>query len=89
MRANGHDPCVVLQTSPGHLQAWIHLSTAPLPPVVATAASKQLAHLYGGDLASADWRHLGRLAHEAVAIYLKALHTLHATRRRARTISST
>ena len=30
MRANGHDPCVVLQTSPGHLQAWIHLSTAPL-----------------------------------------------------------
>jgi hypothetical protein len=62
MRANGHDPCVVLQTSPGHLQAWIHLSTAPLPPVVATAAGKQLAHLYGGDLASADWRHLGRLA---------------------------
>jgi hypothetical protein len=57
MRANGHDPCVVLQTSPGHLQAWIHLSTAPLPPVVATAASKQLAHVYGGDFASADWRH--------------------------------
>jgi hypothetical protein len=26
MRANGHDPCVVLQTSPGHLQAWIHLT---------------------------------------------------------------
>src|SRR5712691_8912398 len=23
MRAQGHDPCVVLQTSPGHLQAWI------------------------------------------------------------------
>ena len=30
MRAHGHDPCVVLQTSPGHQQAWIHLSTAPL-----------------------------------------------------------
>ena len=62
MRANGHDPCVVLQTSPGHLQAWIHLSTSPLEPAVATAAGKQLARIYGGDLASTDWRHLGRLA---------------------------
>ena len=62
MRANGHDPCVVLQTSPGHLQAGIHLSTSPLEPAVATAVGKQLARLYGGDLASTDWRHLGRLA---------------------------
>jgi hypothetical protein len=62
MRANGHDPCVVLQTSPGHLQAWIRLSTFPLEPAVATAAGKRLAHLYRGDLASTDWRHLGRLA---------------------------
>jgi hypothetical protein len=62
MRANGHDPCVVLQTSPGHLQAWIHLSTSPLEPAVATVADKQLVRLYGGDLASTDWRHLGRLA---------------------------
>ena len=60
MRANGHDPCVVLQTSPGHLQAWIRLSTSPLEPALATAASKHLAHMYGGDLASTDWRHLGR-----------------------------
>jgi hypothetical protein len=62
MRANGHDPCVVLQTSPGHLQAWIHLSTSPLEPSVASAAGKQLARAYGGDLASTDWRLLGRLA---------------------------
>jgi hypothetical protein len=62
MRANGHDPCVVLQTSPGHLQAWVRLSTAPLEPAVASAAGKHLARLYGGDLASTDWRHLGRLA---------------------------
>lgn len=62
MRANGHDPCVVVQTSPGHLQAWIRLSTSPLEPAVATAAGKHLARLYGGDLASTDWRHLGRLA---------------------------
>jgi hypothetical protein len=68
MRANGHDPCVVLQTSPGHgtcvphLQAWIRLSTSPLDPAVATAAGRLLALSYGGDLASTDWRHLGRLA---------------------------
>ena len=61
MRANGHDPCVVVQTSPGHLQAWIHLSYSPLEPTMATAAGRHLAHLYGGDRASTDWRHLGRL----------------------------
>lgn len=62
MRAHGHDPCMVSQTSPGHLQAWIRLSTAPLEPAVATAAGKLLAATYGGDPASTDWRHLGRLA---------------------------
>lgn len=62
MLANGHDPCVVVQTSPGHLQAWIRLSPSPLEPAVATAAGRYLAHLYGGDGASTDWRHLGRLA---------------------------
>ncbi|MGB4785324.1 MAG: DNA-primase RepB domain-containing protein [Candidatus Acidiferrum sp.] len=62
MRANGHEPCVVLQTSPGHLQAWIRVSTTPLESAVATAIGKQLACTYGGDLASTDWRHLGRLA---------------------------
>jgi len=62
MRAHGHDPCVVLQTSPAHLQAWIRLSTSPLEPSVASAAGKLLAAAYGGDPASTDWRHLGRLA---------------------------
>ena len=62
MRANGHEPCVVLQTSPGHLQAWTHISALPLEPAVATAIGKHLARLYGGDSASTDWRHLGRLA---------------------------
>ncbi|MEK7406660.1 MAG: DNA-primase RepB domain-containing protein, partial [Acidobacteriota bacterium] len=62
MRANGHQPCVVLQTSPGNLQAWIRVSPTPLEPALATAVGRQLAHTYGGDLASTDWRHLGRLA---------------------------
>ena len=62
MRANGHQPCVVLQTSPGHFQAWIRVSAVCLEPAVATFIARQLAHIHGGDLASADWRHLGRLA---------------------------
>jgi hypothetical protein len=62
MCAHGHDPCVVLQTSPGHLQAWVRLSASPLEPAVASAAGKLLALAYGGDRASTDWRHLGRLA---------------------------
>jgi RepB DNA-primase from phage plasmid len=61
MRAHGHAPCLVVQTSPGHLQTWIRLSATPLEPALATAAGKQLARAYGGDLASSDWRHLGRL----------------------------
>jgi DNA primase RepB-like protein len=62
MRAHGHEPCVVLETSPGHLQAWVRVSTTGLEPKLATALGRQLAHTYGGDLASTDWRHLGRLA---------------------------
>ena len=62
MRTHGLTPCVVLQTSPGHLQAWIRVSAIPLEPAIAGAIAKQLARFYGADLASADWRHLGRLA---------------------------
>jgi hypothetical protein len=62
LRSDGLEPCVILQTSPGHLQAWLRLSPRPLQPALATALAQQLARAYGGDLASADWRHLGRLA---------------------------
>src|SRR2546427_1264714 len=62
LRRDGLEPCVILQTSPGHLQAWLRLSPGPLQPALATALAKQLARAYGADLASADWRPLGRLA---------------------------
>ena len=62
MQVNGHEPCAVLLTSLGHLQAWVHVSVTPLEPAVATAIGRQLAVVYGGDRASTDWRHLGRLA---------------------------
>jgi hypothetical protein len=62
MRAHGHEPCVVLQTSPGNLQAWVQVSATPIHAAVASQIGKQLASVYGGDPASTDWRHLGRLA---------------------------
>ena len=62
MLANGHGPCVVLQTSLDNLQAWVHVSATPIEPALASHIGRQLAHIYGGDRASTDWRHLGRLA---------------------------
>jgi len=62
MRRNGHEPCVVLESSPGHQQVWIRVSAVALEPATATAIGGYLARRYGGDPASIDWRHLGRLA---------------------------
>jgi len=62
LRAQGHEPCVVVETSPGRWQAWIRVSHQPLLPALATRLAKQLAELYGADRASADWRHSRRLA---------------------------
>jgi hypothetical protein len=62
LREQGHEPCVVVETSPGRWQAWIRVSPAPLLPALATRIAKRLAEIYGADRASADWRHLGRLA---------------------------
>ena len=85
MRRHGHHPCLVLQTSPGHLQAWVRVATSGLEPCIATAVARQLAHTYGGDPASADWHHFGRLAgftnqkpnrriHRGLAPWVKIVH---------------
>jgi len=62
LRAQGHEPCVVVATSPGRWQAWIRVSPEPLLPALATRVAKRLARMYAADRGSADWRHLGRLA---------------------------
>jgi hypothetical protein len=62
LRAQGHAPCVVVESSPGRWQAWIRVSTEPLLPARATRIAKQLAQIYDADPASADWRHLGRMS---------------------------
>lgn len=62
LQAHGHEPSAVVETSPGKLQAWIRVSREPLPLALATGISRKLAQLYAADRASADGRHLGRLA---------------------------
>ena len=61
LRAEGHDPSVIVETSPGRWQAWIRVSPEPLLPALATRIAKRLAQIHDADRASADWRHLGRL----------------------------
>jgi hypothetical protein len=62
LETQGHEPSVVIETSPGRWQAWIRISAEPLAPVLATRIARRLAQLYAADPASADWRHVGRLA---------------------------
>lgn len=62
MRRNGHQPCAVVRTSPGHLQAWVQVSRSPMDARLASAISKRLARDYNGDPASTGWNHIGRLA---------------------------
>jgi hypothetical protein len=62
LRSQGHAPSVVVETSPGRWQAWIRVSAEPLPAALATRIGRHLAEMYAADPASADWRHVGRLA---------------------------
>jgi len=62
LHRDGLRPAVVTETSPRNYQAWVRLSPTPLAPTLATQAARELAARYGGDPASADWRHYGRLA---------------------------
>ncbi len=61
MKSEGFAPAVVLETSPGNFQAWLCHGQI-LPKHLSTFAARLLASRFGGDPASADWRHYGRLA---------------------------
>jgi len=62
MRRDGFGPAAVTETSPGNYQAWVRLADRPLAADLATAAARELTQRYGGDPASADYKHYGRLA---------------------------
>jgi hypothetical protein len=61
LKLEGFAPAGVLETSPGNFQAWLRHGQI-LPKPLSTFAARLLASRFGGDLASADWRHYGRLA---------------------------
>jgi hypothetical protein len=62
MKQEGYGPALVVETSASNYQAWVRVSPDPIPKQEATRAAQSLARTYGGDPASADWRHFGRLA---------------------------
>ncbi len=61
MKAEGFQPAIVVETSPGNFQAWLNHGRV-LPRAESTAAARALAERFGGDRGAADWRHFGRLA---------------------------
>jgi hypothetical protein len=61
LKSEGFAPAVVVETSPGNFQAWLRHGQV-LPKHLSTLAARLLASRFAGDLASADWRHYGRLA---------------------------
>jgi len=62
MRTEGYTPAVVVETSPTNHQAWVRVSDTPLSKEEGTAVARDLAERFGGDMSSANWRHMGRLA---------------------------
>jgi len=61
LKSEGFAPAAVLETSPRNFQAWLCHGQI-LPKHLSTFAARLLASRFGGDPASADWRHYGRLA---------------------------
>ena len=62
MRDDGYSPAFLMETSPGNFQAWVKLSDKKLSKDVRDVAARSFAKTYGGDPASAESRHYGRLA---------------------------
>jgi len=62
MYRDGFGPAAVTETSPGNYQAWVRIAARPIAADLATAAACELMERYGGDPASADYKHYGRLA---------------------------
>lgn len=61
LKQQGFSPALVIETSPGNLQAWLDHGRV-LPKEVSTAVARELASRFECDTGSADWRHFGRLA---------------------------
>jgi hypothetical protein len=61
MERDGREPAVLLETSPGHFQAWVRIPERASEPERAEIG-RSLAREYGADLSSASPLQFGRLA---------------------------
>lgn len=62
MKLRGLAPACVVETSPGNFQVWVSLGPEPMAKPERKAAARHLAEQFGGDMASTDASHYGRLA---------------------------
>jgi hypothetical protein len=62
MIEHGFQPALVVETSSANFQAWVNHGRVLSDRRLSTLVAKELAHRFGGDPSSADWRHFGRLA---------------------------
>ncbi len=62
MKREKVEPALSVETSPENYQVWVRLSQEPISEALSTMSAKILAKRYGGDIASADWKHFGRLS---------------------------
>jgi hypothetical protein len=62
MKARGHHPACVVETSPKNLQAWLKIDDVALSERLRATIAQEVAQMYGADPASADARHYGRLS---------------------------
>lgn len=60
LRADGMEPCALVETSPGNFQGWLKHDSI-YPSGISTFIAKQLAERYQADPGAADWRRFGRL----------------------------
>lgn len=59
-KAAGHEPALVMETSPGNLAAWVRVGHGLTVPE-ATELNRAMAKRYGADPAAIDPQHLSRL----------------------------
>ena len=62
MIGRGVGPACVVETSPANFQAWVSFGMEPMPKPIRKIIAAALAREFGGDPASVDATHYGRLA---------------------------
>ena len=60
LASDGFEPCAVVETSTGNLQAWLK-HDGVYPTEISTFVAQTLADRYQADPSAADWRRFGRL----------------------------